>query len=196
MNIEEIKRHTEEKIKQLIKEFKGNPEKFLTEEDARSYLYHLLLDKFNALENTIDKTKSIPVHCEVRWYGNSGGLKFRSDIIIFDVSTLKTKNTVSFKLPSKGYAVSKPQVAIEIKLRRKAKKSDKVFREDIEEDRKKLSQIRNDLNTDLYSYLIAFDKKDDICFEICNTENHKEYYVYPYENNRVLAEQSRIIERV
>ena len=40
-----------QKIEMLVQEFRNNPDKFLTEEDMRSYLYHLLLNDFNILQN-------------------------------------------------------------------------------------------------------------------------------------------------
>ena len=46
MNQSKIKNKVEHRINQLIREFQKYPEKFLTEEDVRSYLYHILLRDF------------------------------------------------------------------------------------------------------------------------------------------------------
>jgi len=177
MNSQEIKRIAEQRINQLIDEFKKYPEKFLTEEDVRSYLYHLLTHDFNKLEKCEDGSKSIPLHCEIRWYGGSGKLRLRSDIVILDVSTLRTK----YNLRSKGYGFNKPHIIIETKLRRKGKESDNKFKEKIIKDRDRLRKLKKELNSTFCSYILIFDKKNKLNFETQNyTDNHKEYYVYPY----------------
>lgn len=171
----------ENAIANLITEFETYPEKFLTEDDVRSYLYHLLLESFNQTSDTSDGEKSIPIHCEVRWYGN-GRMKRRSDIVLFDVSSLKTKNTILFKLPSKGYYFDKPTAVIEIKLRRKeGGDSDKKFVNHIKDDRGKLLEITNN-GTYCPSYLIVFDKKKNMNFNVIDRDQHKEYYLYPYNH--------------
>jgi hypothetical protein len=50
LNQDEIKNIVENKINQLIGELKNFPEKFLTEEDIRSYLYHILMKNFSKLK--------------------------------------------------------------------------------------------------------------------------------------------------
>ena len=181
MNSQEIKRITEQRINQLIDKFKKYPEKFLTEEDIRSYLYHLLIQDFNKLEKCEDGSKSIPIHCEIRWYGNSGKLRLISDIVILDVSTLRTKSTKSFKLPSKGYKFNKPLIIIETKLRRKGNESDNQFKGRIIKDRDRLREIKKESNGTFCSYILIFDKKNNLNFETQNyADNHKEHYVYPY----------------
>lgn len=176
---------TEDKIERnidlLIKEFKKFPEKFLTEEDVRSYLYSLLLNDFGNIQSCEDSTKSIPIHCEVRWYGK-GSLRFRSDIVIIDVSTMRTDYSNFAKPPSKGYGFNKPEAIIEIKLRRRLNESDNKFIEKIENDRKKLKKIRKEIYWDFSSYIIIFDKRRNLSFETQNTNAHKEFYIYPYEN--------------
>jgi hypothetical protein len=170
----------EEKINKLIEEFNEYPEKFLTEEDVRSYLYHILLENFNIIHDCQDETRSIPIHCEVRWYGNSGNLKLRSDIVIIDVSSLRTQEKGGLKLPSKGYGFNQANAVIEIKLRRKGYESDGKFIEKIQKDRNKLNMIRDELQTEFNSYIIIFDKRKNINFQTHNTANHKEYYIFPY----------------
>ena len=88
----------------LLQDFEKYPDKYLTEEDVRGFLVSNLLkhSEFNALQDTSDNSKSISLHSEVRWYGYSGKLKYRSDIVIIDVASLKAKDGM-FKLPSKGY---------------------------------------------------------------------------------------------
>ncbi|MBU2589810.1 MAG: hypothetical protein KKB39_03530 [Nanoarchaeota archaeon] len=181
MNQSEIKQKVEEKISVLISDFRRTPEKFLTEEDIRAYLYHLLLTDFNNLEQTEDKQQSIPLHCEVRWYGSSKKLKYRSDIVIFDVSQLITKKGGNIPLPSKGYGFNNPNAIIEIKLRRINGKSNNKFNGDLVADRNKLKELKNKVveeENEVWTYLIAFDKKNNINFQLENTEKHKEYYVY------------------
>lgn len=171
----------ERNIDLLINEFKSYPEKFLTEEDVRSFLYSLLLQEFGHIETCEDSTKSVPVHCEVRWYGH-GRLKLRSDIVIIDVSTLRTRKDQCFKLPTKGYGFNKPKSIIEIKLRRKSKISDKKFIASIFRDRRKLIKIRREIDAEFSSYIIVFDKRRDLRFKTQNMEGtHNEYYVFPYE---------------
>lgn len=177
LSSKEIASKVEIIINELISEFKQYPDKFLTEEDVRAYLYHLLLEAFDYVEKTEDGEHSIPLHTEIRWYGNSGTLKLRSDIVIFEVSTLKTKNKESVRLPSKGYEFDIPYVLIEIKLRRNRKGSDNRFKKKILQDRDKIEKIRSEINEPFYSYLIAFDKKANMSFECKNTDNHKEFYI-------------------
>jgi len=179
MENQQIKQKVEQKISILIDEFRATPDKFLTEEDVRAYLYHLLLADFNDLKQTEDGKQSIPIHCEVRWYGQSRNLKYRSDIVIIDISTLRVSDE-NFKLPSKGYGFNKPLVIIEIKLRRKIGDSDNVFLTKIRLDCDKLTELRSEIDGDFESYLIIFDKKNNLNLELKNTEKPKEYYAYPY----------------
>ena len=173
MNVEKEK--IEEKIEILIQEFRSNPDKFLTEEDLRSYLYHLLLGNFGGSENG---SKSIPLHTEIRWYGKSGKLRLRSDIVIIDASTLKTENSNSFKLPSKGYWFNVPKIIVEIKLRRLTSESDKTLLNRIEKDRVKIQTLSNELGNDFCSFIVIFDKKNNINPKLEKSSNHTEYYIY------------------
>jgi len=180
MNETERKILIESRISTLINEFNRYPDKFLTEEDVRAYLYHLLLDGFSKIEKTEDNSHSISLHCEIRWYGQDQNLRYRSDLVIFDVSQLKTQDD-NQRLPSKGYGFNNPDIIIEIKLRRKGNKSDNQYKLDFEEDRRRLSEIKSQVSEtghNIYTYLIAFDKKSNINFEAQNTEYCKEYYIY------------------
>jgi len=101
----------------------------------------------------------------------------RSDIVILDVSTLRTEHN----LHSKGYGFRKPCIIIETKLRRKGNESDNKFKGRVINDRDRLRKLKKELNSTFYSYILIFDKKNKLNFETQNyTGNHKEYYVYPY----------------
>ena len=182
MTPEERKNLVESKIDTLIQEFNSCPDKFLTEEDLRSYLYHLLLEDFNTLENTEDESKSISLHCEVRWYGEDQDLKYRSDIVIFDVSKLITKSTT--RLPSKGYGFNNPFVIIELKLRRINGTTNTQFEKDLIDDRNRLYEIKSkasERGANVHTYVLGFDKKEEFHFPIENSEYHKEYYIFNNE---------------
>jgi len=173
----QIKKKLEKCIGELSQEFKDSPEKFLTEDDVRSYLYYLLMKNFNILEKTSDGKWSIPVHCEIRWYLGENA-RIRSDIVLIDVSDLRTKEDSSFKLPSKSYGFNKFNVIIEIKFRRKKySASDRIFKNQILKDRDKIAKIREKTNIDFYSYMIILDKKGDIDFISHDSPFHREIYV-------------------
>lgn len=159
-NIEKI---ITQKITDLINDFEVCPGKYLTENDVCCTLFKKLLEyeTFNQLLPTSDGSESIPVHTEVRWYGNSGKLKWRSDIVIIDVPTLRVKNGI-FRLPSKGYGFCKPLAIIEIKFRRINGPSDNAFIKKILEDVDKLKKIKRELSGDYYSCLVILDKKKNI----------------------------------
>ena len=156
----------------------------MTEEDLRSYLYHLLLDGFSDIEKTEDNSQSISLHCEVRWYGREQNLTYRSDIVIFDVSQLKTKND-NIRIPSKGYGFNNPFVIIELKLRRINGKSNNQYGLDLEEDRRRLFEIKSQVSesgTNITTYLLGFDKKENLNFTIDENDTHKEFYVFTEVN--------------
>lgn len=179
MTPEERKVLVESKIDVLIQEFNSHPDKFLTEEDLRSYLYHLLLTDFNELEDTEDNSKSISLHCEVRWYGEDQDLTLRSDIVIFDVSKLITQK--STRLPSKGYGFNNPHIIIELKLRRVRGDSSNKYQALLIADRERLSKIKRKVSesgANIYTYLIGFDKKANINFQVENNEFQKEFYIF------------------
>jgi len=169
-----------QKIEMLIREFKNNPDKFLTEENIRSYFYHLLLGDFNIVRNCENDSRSIPLHTEIRWYGQSGRLKLRSDIVIMDVSTLRTTDDNGLRLPLKGYSFNKPKIVIEVKMRRKGSETDTAFINKIRKDWVKIRTLNSELGNDFYSFIVIFDKKKNLDLELERQNNHKEYYVYPY----------------
>ena len=148
----------------LIGDFNQNPDIFLTEEDVRSHLVSRLLrhPEFSRLSDTANDSMSIPLHTEVRWYGRNGGLKYRSDIVLFDTASLRTKK--EFDLPSKGYAFDTFYAVIEVKLRRLGGRSHAKYQEMINQDFEKLQHIIRDVEDVVGAryYLICFDKKKDI----------------------------------
>ncbi|MFA5157881.1 MAG: hypothetical protein WC451_01655 [Patescibacteria group bacterium] len=150
-------------IEKIISDFKEYPDKYLTEDDVRCFLFNELMkiDEFSLPIHTSDNSKSITVHSEVRWYGNSGKLKWRSDIVIVDVSTLRVKNDI-FKLPSKGFGFNRPKVIIEIKLRRINGESDNGFINQIRKDLDKVSKIKQEISGNFISCLLVLDKKRDL----------------------------------
>jgi hypothetical protein len=91
----------EDSINKLIIFFKKYPDIFLTEEDARCFLYSILIEDetLKKLYKTSDDSYSIPVHTEVRWYGyDDNKLKYRSDIVVIDPTDLQTKNNQFFEV--------------------------------------------------------------------------------------------------
>lgn len=154
-------------IENLINDFRKYPDKYLTESDVRCVLVNELIKipEFGEIQNTEDNSKSIPVHTEVRWYGQSGRLKWRSDIVIIDVSTLKVKKDI-FKLPSKGFSFNKPKAIIEIKLRRINGEPKDIFIAKIKKDFEKLNKIKEEISGDYFQGLIILDKKENIVQEI------------------------------
>lgn len=180
MNDEEILTSVKSKIRKLSSAFRHNPEKFLTEEDVRCYLYHLLLDDFNHLEETEDGKKSIPLHSEVRWYSRSGNSRDRSDIAIFDPASLSTTDSSVREIPSKSYLFSEePKIIIEIKLRRhKIHMSDDKFRALIKKDRDKIRFLRERKGWHSFkSFIIIFDKRNNIRLDLENTLLNKTIYI-------------------
>ena len=153
----------------ILKEsFSKNPDIFLTEEDLRCHLFMLLNQKLNInklIFNTVDQSKSIPTHTEIRWYGDSGKLKYRSDIVILDPKTLRTTDK-RMKLPSKGYGFNSFWAIIELKLRRINGKSDNQFLKEIKSEFNKLREIKKETEYNnkhqAEYYLLCFDKKKDI----------------------------------
>lgn len=196
MDLNTVKRNVNSCIVELIRKFKQHPEIFLTEDDVRCYLYNLLQyystpeltankresERHNLDNGVIEKnTYSIPIHCEVRWYGSSGNLRYRSDIVLVQVNNLIT-NEGEFKLPSKGYGFNKFYALIELKLRRITKERDEDFQNRIDSDREKIREIRSEMNElegdlkfDFLSYLLVFDKKRLNFVNKSNTY-HREHY--------------------
>lgn len=161
-----------EKINSLIDDFRLYPNKYLTEEDARCNLVIRLAEipGFNNPQDTHDNSKSTPIHTEVRWYGKSKRLKWRSDIVIIDVGTLEVKKK-PFHLLSKGYSFLEPIAIIEIKLRRTNGQGNDKFRKDIEKDIFKLKEIKEEVEGNYPCFLIILDKKIDIGHYLPHNDN-------------------------
>ena len=142
MNENGIIRYVDDCIDNLCQDFSKNPHKLLTEDDMRMHLCALLLRKFGIIQTTADGNNitSVPLHSEVRWYGN-GRLKYRSDIVIVDVKTLYVRSAGSLRLPSKGYYFNVPKAIIELKFRRPKGPSERKFLESIQADCDKLSRL-------------------------------------------------------
>ncbi|PIZ74520.1 hypothetical protein COY07_00515 [Candidatus Peregrinibacteria bacterium CG_4_10_14_0_2_um_filter_43_11] len=166
----------------LTADFRRYPDKYLTESDVKCALVNRLMrsTEYGSLQNTEYGSKSIPVHSEVRWYGASGRLKWRSDIVILDVSDLRVKDGI-LKLPSKGFGFNYPKAIIEIKLRRPNGESDNVFRVKIEKDISKLAEIRSEVTGNYFCALVAFDKKGSI-ENIETNEKVKLFYTNSKQN--------------
>lgn len=164
----------ENSINKLIRKFSRYPNLFLTEADLRCYLVAELLKSpyFLSRQRTKDNSWSIPVHSEVRWYGESGKLKYRSDVVILDPTDLRVKEKF-FKLPSKGYGFNKFWIIIELKLRRVTKnKSDNKFLKEIRGEISRLKNIRRDTrNRRARYYLLCFDKRNNIEDRVRGIEN-------------------------
>lgn len=156
----------EEKIDELLGEFRANPEIVLTEDDFRCQLYTKLksVKEFSELSETADGDGivSLPLHTEVRWYGEDHTLKTRSDIVIIPVSGLKTRDKKPFTLLSKGYAFDGPVAIIELKLRRRNGPSNAKFKKDIESDLEKLEELREKVSEQSKRYLVILDKRESI----------------------------------
>jgi len=151
-------------IDRLGNDFLQCPNRILTEDDMRIHLGSLLLGHFGACQRTEDGDESIALHSEVRWYGN-GRLKYRSDLVVIAVRTLRVLNAGVLSLPSKGYAFNVPDGIIELKLRRPNGVGDSAFVNSIEADLLRLERIRaelSDVAPRLACWVVAFDKKGDI----------------------------------
>ena len=164
-----IKRAIEEVVDNLFRTFSKYPNLFLTEEDIRCYLVSKLLkiSYFSLKQRTSDGYLSIPIHSEVRWYGASNKLKYRSDIVIMEPGDLRVREG-KLKLPTKGYAFNHFWAIIEIKLRRINGKSDNQFFKDIIREKEKLISINKEIiyKDEAYYCIICFDKKKDISKQI------------------------------
>ena len=185
-------------IENIINDFKLYPDKYLTESDVRCFLFNALMkiNEFSELRDTSDGSKSTSVHTEVRWYGESGRLKWRSDVVILEVSNLRVKNGL-FKLPSKGFAFNQPLAIIEIKLRRENGDTDNVFIKKIQEDIDKLKEIKGQVTGEYSCYLIVLDKKRDIQERIEESIEIKRFYKHSNfdaitNNNRQSSQSPRI----
>lgn len=151
----------------------------LTEDDMRcrlfSYLYQRLPPNASGVR--------VSLHSEVRWYGDLCGnhrpLKYRSDLVVIDDTTLKDDSEF-FRAPSKGYGFSEYYGIIELKLRRGNGASDKVFLKEINADIAKLVQIKqltSPVHHPVY-ILVVFDKKRDIRSALTPIPGIEMYYKY------------------
>ncbi|SMM99717.1 hypothetical protein SPONN_901 [uncultured Candidatus Thioglobus sp.] len=165
-------------IQSLINDFSKYPNKYLTEDDVRIHLCHLLMPDFGGIEQTKDSDCSISLHTEVRWHGDKH-LRYRSDIVLLDVVDMQVTKKKMLELknhPEKGYAVNKIKGVIEIKFRRNKGDSDNQFFKKIKNDYDKLKEIKDMISTDnenqdtFYS-LIVLDKKKDIKSRLNNFPN-------------------------
>ncbi len=171
-------------IDRLIKDFSQYPNKYLTEDDVRVHLCHFLMDDFGKIEPTKDDDCSISLHTEVRWWGDRY-LKYRSDIVLIDVSDTEVTQAKILKLPNhpqKGFAFNKVKGVIEIKLRRIQGDSDNAFFKKIEKDCEKLKEIKEmpssgDGNQNTFYSLVALDKKQDMGEKLSNLLNDNDINV-------------------
>lgn len=165
-------------IKYLFKIFSEYPNIFLTEEDVRCHLFNIMVNNNSELSEprkTKDGSFSIPIHSEVRWYGSSSKLNYRSDIVLLDPTNLRVKDPTNLRvkgkadlrLPSKGYGFNYYYAIIETKLRRINGCSDDILLDLIKRDIIKLKNINketknhNMIKNPIY-YLVCLDKKHDL----------------------------------
>lgn len=169
-NSEEINQLVDNTINEFSRIFLRYPNIVLTEEDARCYLYSLLLKKsplFSSLSPTEDNSISIPLHTEIRWYGADKKLKKRSDIVVIRPNSLLTRNQGSMKVHSKGFSFNDYFAIIEIKMRRVNGATDNNYISYIADDIQKLRNLVvegakfNNIENPNY-YLICLDKKNNI----------------------------------
>jgi hypothetical protein len=174
------KQYLDEAIEAVAAQFSSYPNIFLTEDDLRIHLCAKLSGKFSKIEKTSDDDFSISLHTEIRWYGN-GKLKWRSDIVLIDVSTLRVLNR-KMDLPSKGYGFNMPKAIVELKLRRPNGPSDNAFSNAVENDRKKLLELKRIFDRagggDTEYRLVVFDKKKDVGEKISRRKNIGVTYRY------------------
>lgn len=176
----------ENAINNTISEFINFPNCFLTEEDVRCYLFSLLykINQFSRKYITSDGEGSIPVHCEIRWYGASKTLKYRSDIVVLDPTDLIVNE--SMQLPSKGYGFNKFWAIIEIKMRRINGESDNQFLKSINDELIKLQKIKREVKNnkaEAQYHVLCFDKKNDISGIINSIEHSNVIVKYVFSNN-------------
>ena len=136
---------------------------YLTEDDMRCKLFSILQDE---IPERVGR-RPVSIHSEVRWYGdkrdNRRPLKYRSDIVIIDNTTLR-EGSFFFKAPSKGYGFNEYYGIIELKLRRQNGCSDNELLRKMNSDIEKLKSI-GEYTSPLHSpvfYLIIFDKRKNI----------------------------------
>ena len=157
----EVKEAIENAIERVKQKFIRTPHIFLTEDDLRCNLYSELIkeDYLCEIIKTEDGNDSIPIHAEVRWYGENKKLKTRSDLVILDVSQLITSHNGAQFLPSKGYGFRGPMAVIEIKLRRPNGPSDNGWKRALHYDLDKIKKLQTLVDAEAQYYFIFFDKK-------------------------------------
>jgi len=158
-------------LEDLITTFKTHPGIFLTEEDVRNHLFHLLFSFFGKPQTTTDNKISISLHSEVRWYGKNQDRKERSDLVLIDVKDLRVDKYGRLPLPSKNYGFNNFFSAIEIKLRRsKYGPTSQRWISLLKKDIDKLKFLRNGVRNkyEPLLYLVALDKKENLSREIEN----------------------------
>ena len=187
----DVERLVDEAIESLSKDFLANPNKYLTEEDMRMHLCFRLMPNFGDIQETEDGDTSIALHSEVRWWGEDQRTD-RSDIVIFDVSSLNvTKNIVQQEhelsiIPKKGYSASRPLAAIELKLRRPDGTSDNEYLRLVREDIRKMEEVKSTIGENstipLICRVVAFDKKS--CLENIENFSTKIPTTYKFANEK------------
>lgn len=169
-----IETQVDHSIEKLLEDFKNYPNKYFTEDDVRVHLcYFLLNEGFGEVKQTSDNDFSISLHTEIRWWAENK-LRYRSDIVLFDVSDLEVgkeklkelyKNNLT---PNKGFAANKPLAIIELKLRRPlATMSNEKFNDHVLKDYKKLEEIKNLMKRKCSRHsviyrIVALDKKNEL----------------------------------
>lgn len=151
----------EKRINKIKNRFEKNHYIFLGEEDIRCHLFSELFKKFNRLEKTIDRKKTIPLHTQISFIDEEGRLirGEKPDIVIFDVSTchLYSDNSIQYKdRLSKGFQFKDAPIAIEIKLNW-TKRKENVIKQ-VKDEIKKIKKLR-DRNPEIFFYIVYFDKK-------------------------------------
>lgn len=167
-----------------------NPDIFLTESDAKSYLYSALLNTaYGKLGKTKDGSESISLHSEVRWYGYTRpALKYRSDLVLINLAGMETIDEYN-RLPSKGFGFNEFYAIIEIKLRRINGPNDDKFTKAIKKDLDKLVELHKNFreNHEAKYFLIIFDKMNNINSRVSTfiAQNYNRPYLkHYYFNNK------------
>lgn len=146
----------------------------LTESDLQCLLYSKLYGIFSEERDTMDRgIKAIALHGEISWYDDSGRLRIRPDITIFNPSGLTIKHGVSFQvkgnryaygnLPRKGCEFCGGAIIIETKFVRKKNgitmTDIRKFEKDIEKILNILSRLKNSSSgEDLFGIFVVFNK--------------------------------------
>ena len=192
-----IKTAVESAIQRVELRFNSHSHIFLTEDDLRCNLFSELLKEevLSSVQMTKDQSYSIPIHSEVRWYGENGRLKIRSDLVILDVANLITSNIDFFRIHSKGYAFRGFVVVIELKLRRPNGPSDNAFKNAIMKDIRKMNELKRSISGQALFHLIIFDKKNIIDITNLREPDIKIHYNAMTMNNQIIENNSQTLQR-